>query len=248
MPIFSTIENQRVICQDIEVVWNTLPYVTHHRTGTKTYGRVKFLIDQLKRGNWFNYLVGKNELAENLKINMSTLSELLMKKWSFNERREVYYRINAYHSLDYFPLDKKNAPKNLFYSLYNKRTNRSLFLRLWLKPPIRIQNQDKELSGVVNKILNLIPYNKDINEAVILDHLNDLEIYYKTTIWPYIKNQESYYIWKFLDFIYIYLNAIKDENVQIFWFKSYYNRFIRFTNQFLYEQRKDTLPKGFSFN
>jgi hypothetical protein len=111
--------------------WNELPTTTAHRKNTKLYASIIEKLCHLIDGDFIkHYKIDDQWLDNNPRV-----EEFLSKKWDFDDLMTAMDESSKFSINGYWPPEKNSWTKNLDTIIYNKNSNKSMFLLAFAYPP-----------------------------------------------------------------------------------------------------------------
>lgn len=195
---------QKIKNHDLISYWNNLSHTRKHNS-TKIIKKIDDLINDLKKGFFVlsKYYLWDKEFLQRNKIDKFVLT----KKWTDEEIKNIFNKINDMYRPEYWPRDKTRLSRDLPTIIYNDITQKSIFLMCVNKPPELLKKKTKPKNiKVYNKYQKLFKtkdqkfikmFNEFYDKAVKI--LSEVEPYYRhTSFYNHLGNKNHVEI--FFDF------------------------------------------------
>jgi hypothetical protein len=181
---------------ELEWVFENCPNLSKQVLGKKSYLDSVQVIQGLIRGLNTIFKDYEEEIidkAKNCEISLIKAKELFRRKFTFEERREIYRRLNLLHEQTYYPKHKKHLPKNLSAALGcgNRYIDKCYLLGVMEKEPQKIQKEKIYIVEREMDIINSTWFHNRINQEDLEKVIIKLRRHYGKLA----KNQEEFTLW-----------------------------------------------------
>ena len=105
-----------------EFFWiiNNCPNLVIQKLGSQTHLNSEKVIRGLKNGlisEFAPYIDSLFTKGSNQRLSLVEMTKVINKKFTLSERKAIYQKLNDLHNLEFWPINKKNLPKNLYAAL-----------------------------------------------------------------------------------------------------------------------------------